>query len=55
MTRIHDEEVNKIAEFNLLHDIIDPHKRDKILKSHSSPILCGCIHTRHGREKFKNF
>ena len=31
--RIHDKEVNKIAEYNLLHDIINPPKRTKILNS----------------------
>ena len=30
MTRIHDKEVNKISEYNLLHDIINPTKRNKI-------------------------
>ena len=29
MTRIHDIEVNKIAECNLLHDILNPPKRTK--------------------------
>ena len=53
--RIHDKEVNKIAEYNLLHDIINPPKRIKFLNSHYSPILHGFISTRHGRAKFKNF
>ena len=30
MTRMHDNIVNKIAECNLVHDIINPHKRTKI-------------------------
>ena len=30
MTRIHDNEVNKIAECNLLHDISNPPKCNKI-------------------------
>ena len=55
MTRIHDKEVNKIPEYNLLRDIINPPKRDKILNSHYSPIIHGCMNTRHGRAKFKNF
>ena len=29
INRIHDNEVNKIAECNLLHDIINPYKRTK--------------------------
>ena len=55
MTRIHDKELNKISEFNLLHDIINPPKRTKKLNCHYSPILHGCMNTRHGRAKFKNF
>ena len=27
MNCIHDNKVNNIAEYNLLHDIINPHKR----------------------------
>ena len=34
MSRIHDIEVNKIAEYNLPYDIIYLPKRDKILYSH---------------------
>ena len=41
MTRIHDKEVNKIAECNLLHDIINPPKHTKNLNSHYSPIIHG--------------
>ena len=55
MTRINDDKVNKIAEWNLLHDIINPPKCTKNLNTHYSPILNGCMNTRHGREKFKNF
>ena len=29
MTRIHDEKVNKLAEYNLLHDVINSHKITK--------------------------
>ena len=29
ITRIHDDEVNKIAEYDLLHDIINPPKTIK--------------------------
>ena len=32
MIHIHDKEVNKIAEFNLLHDIINLPKRAKKFK-----------------------
>ena len=55
MTRIHNNEVNNIAECNLLHDIINPPKRAKILNIHYSHILHGCMNTRKGKEKFKNF
>ena len=34
MSRIYDNEVNKIAECNLLHDIFNLTKRTKILNSH---------------------
>ena len=34
MTRINDDEVNKISEFNLLHNIIKPPKRTKNLNIH---------------------
>ena len=55
MTRINDNEVNKIAECNLLHDIINPPKPTKYLNSHYSPILHGCMNTRKGKAKFKKF
>ena len=34
MTRIHDNKANKIAECNLLHDIINRPKLTKSLNSH---------------------
>ena len=46
MTRIHNNEDNNIAECNLLHDIINPSKRAKILNVQYSHILHGCINTR---------
>ena len=55
MINIHDKEVNTIAECKLLHNIINPPKLAKILKSHYSPILRGCMNTRIGRAKFKVF
>ena len=39
MMLIHDDEVNKIAECNLLHAIISLHRLTKILNSHYSRIL----------------
>ena len=55
MTCIHDDEVNKLAECNLLHDIINPPKLTKIFKIHCSPILHGYINTRRGRESLRTF
>ena len=55
MTRIHDNKVNKISEYNLLHDIINPPKFSKKLSSHYSPILHGCMNTRKCEAKFKKF
>ena len=47
--RIHDNEVNKIFEYDLLHDIINNHKRTKKLNSHYFPIINECMNTRKGR------
>ena len=55
MTRIHDKEVNKIAECNLLHDIPNHPKRTKTLNIHYSPILPGFTNTRKCIAKFNNF
>ena len=55
MIHIHDKEVNKIAECNLPHDIINPSKRAKNLDIHYSTIIHGLMNTRHGKAKFKNF
>ena len=54
-TRIHDKEVNKIYECNLLHHIINPPKHTKKLNSHYSPIKHGFMNTGIGKSKFKNF
>ena len=53
MTYIYGNEVNKISEWNLLHDILNPSKYTKILNIHHSPILHGCMDTRKGRLNFK--
>ena len=55
MTRIHNNEVNNIAECNLLHDTIHPPKGAKNLNINYSPILHGCTNTRKGEAKFKTF
>ena len=54
MMHIHDKELNKIAEWNLLHDIINPTKRTQ-KNSHYSPIINVCMNTRHYRVKYKKF
>ena len=55
MKRIHNNEVKNIDEFNLIHYIINPPKRAKNLNIHYSSILHGCMNTRRGKAKFKNF
>ena len=55
MTHIHDKEVNKISECNLLHDIINTPKLTKICKSRYSPIIHGCMNTIKVETRFKNF
>ena len=55
MTCLQNNEVNNISECNLLHDIINPPKRAKILNNHYYPILHGCMNTRNGKGKFKTF
>ena len=53
MTCIHGRKVNEIYEYNLLHYILNPPKRDKILIINYSPITHGYMNTRMGRKKFK--
>ena len=55
LIHIHDNEVNNIAECNLLHDIINPPKHAKNINSHYPSILHGCMSTRKVRVRFKNF
>ena len=43
MIHIHEKEVNKIAEYNLLHNIINRPKRAKNINSNHSPILHACV------------
>ena len=46
MIQIYEKEVNKIPEFNLLHDISNLPKRAKHLNINYSPIIHGCMNTR---------
>ena len=48
---LHDNEVNEIHEFNLLHGILNLSKLTKYINSHYYPILDGCMSTRRGRAK----
>ena len=51
----HKKKVNNIAECNVLYGMINPSKRTKLLNSHYSPILIGCMNTRKGKSRFNNF
>ena len=51
----YDNEVNNIAECNLLRDIINPPKHAKNINIHYSLILYGCMNTRKIRARFKKF
>ena len=55
MNSIHDNEVNNIAECNLLPDIINTPKLTKNLNIHYYTILHGCMNTIKGKSEFKNF
>ena len=55
MNPIHDNEVNNIAEWNLLHDMINPSKRTKNINSNYSHILNGCMNICKGKSKVNNF
>ena len=53
MIHTQNKEVNKVAECNLLHDIINPPKRAKQLNIYYSPILHRCMNTKRVKAKFK--
>ena len=55
MNCIHENEVNILAEYNLLDDILNPSKCNPNSNIHSSPIIHVCMNTRKDRAKFKNF
>ena len=46
MNIIHDNKVNILSKFKLLHDIINPYKHNKNINSHHSPILHGYMNPR---------
>ena len=55
MTSLHENKVNKLAECNLLHDIINTTKHTKNLKIHYSPIIHEYVNTKKVRARFKFF
>ena len=55
MDFIHGNKLNKLAGFNLLHDILNPPTCTKILNIHYFPTLQGYMDTQKGKAKFKNF
>ena len=55
MNSINDNGVNKISEYDLIYDTINPSKQNKHLNIHYYPILHEFMNTRKGRAKFKNF
>ena len=52
MNCTHDNKVNNMSEGNLLHVMLNPSKRIKIMNSNYSPILHVCMNTCKGKEKF---
>ena len=55
MTYIYDNKGNNIAEWNLLHGILNPLKRIKKLNSNYSPTIHGYMNKRKGKAKFNFF
>ena len=49
MNCIHDNKVNNIDKYNLLHDIINPYKHKKSLSTHYYHILNRYISTYRGK------
>ena len=52
---INDDNINNISGFNLLHCELNPSKYIQNTNYHYFPILYGCINTRRGKVKYKNF
>ena len=48
MNCIHENEVNKIPECNLIHDILNPYKSTILLNTHQYPIIRVCMNTQKG-------
>ena len=45
---MHENQVNKVSECNLLHTTLSPSNHIKTLNSHYSPFLNGCMNTQTG-------
>ena len=55
MTYIHENKVNKISDCNLLYDIINPSKYNKLFNIQYSLFLHGCMNPLKCIEKFNSF
>ena len=55
MNCIHENEVNKISEMNLLNNIVSPSKHNTNINSHYSHILHEYLNTQKVGENFGNF
>ena len=55
MACINGNKVNKIPDFNLLHDIINPPTCTETLNSRWCPIIKVCMNTLKGEARFNKF
>ena len=51
---IHDNDINNIDEFNLLHDRVSTSKSNKNTNAHYSHIINGCTNTCRSRKQYIN-
>ena len=52
MNPIHDNKINNIAEYNVLHGILNNSKGTKNINHHYLPILRGCMNTSRILESY---
>ena len=55
MNSIIDNKVENIDEYNLIHDILNPSKRNKNINNHYYPTLHRCMNKRKDKTKLKMF
>ena len=55
MENIHNNDINNISEFNLLHDILNNSKRTRNTNSKYYPILHVCMNTCRGMTNNRYF